>query len=162
MAVKTARPPKRVVAARRASPGYVRSVQAFPLGAAPADFKVIQRFPPRPIRSDAELRQATKVIDSLLDRAELTPEEEDFLDVLSDLVERYEDEHVPMPRRTGADMLRHLLEARGLKPAHVAAGSGLSKSTLSEVLSGKRKLGVKHVEALARYFHVSPAVFLPA
>lgn len=66
-----------------------------------------------------------------------------------------------MPERIGADLLRHLIEARGVRPARVAAETGLSKSTISDVLAGKRRLGVKHIESLARYFRVSPAVFLP-
>jgi antitoxin component HigA of HigAB toxin-antitoxin module len=36
----------------------------------------------------------------------------------------------------------------------------LSVSTVSEVLSGKRRSNVKHMEALARSFKVEPAVFL--
>jgi transcriptional regulator with XRE-family HTH domain len=42
-----------------------------------------------------------------------------------------------------------------------AAGeTGMAPSTISEILSGKRGIGRKHLAALARYFHVSPAVFL--
>jgi antitoxin component HigA of HigAB toxin-antitoxin module len=42
----------------------------------------------------------------------------------------------------------------------VASATGLSDSTISELLTGKRKLGLKHIESLARFFHVGPAVFL--
>jgi hypothetical protein len=45
-------------------------------------------------------------------------------------------------------------------PSDVAAGTGLADSTISEILAGKRKLSVKHVEALARFFKVKAAVFL--
>ncbi len=36
----------------------------------------------------------------------------------------------------------------------------MAESTVSEVLAGKRKLGVKHIQALARFFKVKAAVFL--
>jgi HTH-type transcriptional regulator/antitoxin HigA len=37
---------------------------------------------------------------------------------------------------------------------------GIAESTLSEILAGKRKLGVKHVAVLARYFRVDPGLFI--
>ncbi len=42
----------------------------------------------------------------------------------------------------------------------MAAGTGLAESTVSEILAGKRKLGMKHIQALARFFKVKAAVFL--
>jgi len=42
----------------------------------------------------------------------------------------------------------------------VAAATGLADSTISEILAGKRKLGVKHIQALARFFKVKASVFL--
>jgi HTH-type transcriptional regulator/antitoxin HigA len=122
---------------------------------------LIHQFPLRPIRSDAELDQAIKMIDSLLDRDDIAPDEEDYLDVLSDLVEKREDEHIDIPDVSGRDMLRHLIEARGVTQATVATETGLAASTVSEILKGKRGLSLKHIEALARYFRVHPGVFLP-
>src|SRR5205823_5286538 len=81
---------------------------------------LIREFPLRPIRSEAELDQAIAVIDALSDRAELAPEERDYLLVLADLIERYEEEHHPMPPVSGAAMLRHLIEAKGATQVQVA------------------------------------------
>jgi HTH-type transcriptional regulator/antitoxin HigA len=58
-------------------------------------------------------------------------------------------------------MLRYLVESRGVPQAWVAAGAGIVESTLSEILAGKRKLGVKDVTALAGYFKVDPGLFTP-
>ncbi len=123
---------------------------------------LIRRFPLRPIRSDEELDRAIAIVDELLDRDSLAAEEEDYLDVLGDLVEKYETENHPLPDVSDADMLRHLIEARGQSQAQVATGAGIAGSTLSAVLAGKRGLNRKHITALARYFAVSPAVFLSA
>ena len=60
-------------------------------------WELMHGFPLRPIRTEKELDQAIEVIDSLLDRADLTAAEEDYLDLLGDLVERYEDEADPLP-----------------------------------------------------------------
>jgi HTH-type transcriptional regulator/antitoxin HigA len=38
--------------------------------------------------------------------------------------------------------------------------AGIAVSTISEILAGKRGLNRKHIEALARYFHIEPSVFI--
>ncbi len=130
----------------------------------PASYLALIRcFPLRPLTSEADLDQAASVMNSLLDRADIDPAESDYLDVLGDLIERYEDRHHPVPTEdlTDADMLAHLLEARGATQAETARGAGIAESTLSEVLAGKRRLTRAQIEKLAAYFHVKPAVFLP-
>lgn len=131
-------------------------------GAKSADqyLELVRRFPLRPIRSDAELDRAIEVINSLVDQEKLTTDEDDYLEVLGDLIEKYEHEHHPIPPVSDADMLRHLIEARGTTQAAVAAETGIAVSTISEILAGKRGLNRRHIEALARMFHVSPAVFI--
>ena len=125
-------------------------------------FALIQALPLRPLRSDGELDQAIAMIDRLLARGRLAGDEEDYLDVLSDLVEKYEDRHYPIERVSGLDALRHLVESSGKTRATVAAESGLAELTLSEVLLGRRRLNTRHIGILARYFRIDPGVFLDA
>src|SRR5207248_10140428 len=127
----------------------------------PAYLHLVKRFRLRPLQSDEELDEAIEVIDQLLSRKKLLPEEEEYLDILSDIVERYEDEHVLIPDVSAADMLRHLIEAKGVTQQSVAAATGISNSTISALLSGKREMTRKHLEKLGSYFCVDPAVFLP-
>src|SRR5947209_18286411 len=58
---------------------------------------LVRRFPLRPIRSEAELDRAIAMIDSLVDQETLSLDEQDYLDVLSDIVEKYETETHPLP-----------------------------------------------------------------
>jgi HTH-type transcriptional regulator / antitoxin HigA len=92
----------------------------------------------------------------------LAGDEEDYLEVLSDLVEKYEDQRYPIQPVSGLDALRHLVESSGKTQAIVAAEAGLPESTLSEVLLGRRRLNTRHVGILARYFRIDPGVFLDA
>ena len=78
---------------------------------------LIHQFPLRPIRSDDELNRAIAVIDSLLDLGRLDAGQRDYLDVLSDLVENYEEEHHPIPAPNDAQMLAYLLELKNAKQA---------------------------------------------
>ena len=125
-------------------------------------FALIRELPlPAPLRSDGELDQAIAMIDRLLARGRLAGEE-DYLDVLSDLVEKYENQHYPIEPVPGLNALRHLVESSGKTRATVAAEAGLPELTLSEVLLARRRLNTRHIGILARYFRIDPGVFLDA
>ena len=86
----------------------------------PLYLKLIRRFPLRPLRCDEELEEATKVAESLDFRDDLASDERDYLDVLIAMIERYEDEHYPIPDVSGPDALKSLIEFRGVSQAEVA------------------------------------------
>jgi HTH-type transcriptional regulator/antitoxin HigA len=121
--------------------------------------KLVRRFPLRPIRTEREFQEAIEVINALLDRDELDPAEADYLDVLSDLVERYESAIHPIEDAPPSDVLQHLLEAKGTTVAAVARATGVPLTILSGVLSGTKSLGRVHLGKLARHFGVDPGVF---
>ena len=102
-------------------------------------WKLIHGFPLRPIRTEKELDRAIEIIDSLLDRADLTAAEEDYLDLLGDLVERYEDEAYPLPEVSEGALPRFLIDQKDVVQAEVARATGIAESRISEVLSGKRQ-----------------------
>src|SRR5947209_1322357 len=113
---------------------------------------LVRRFPLRPLRSDADLDAAVAVMDGLLDRPRLTAAEQDYLDVLSDLVEAYEAEAVPLRPVGDADLLRFLIEQKHVTQAAVAAETVIAESTVSAVLAGKRRLNRAQIGKLAAYF----------
>jgi HTH-type transcriptional regulator / antitoxin HigA len=123
--------------------------------------ELVREFPLRLLRSEAEYEQAVAMLDRLSDLGpDRTEGETDYLLSLSVFVEKYEKERHPMPPVSGVEMLRYLLETHDLTQSQLAASTGLTVSTISEILAGKRKLGLRHIELLARHFSVNPAVFL--
>jgi HTH-type transcriptional regulator/antitoxin HigA len=120
---------------------------------------LVRAFPLAHIRDDAHLDAAVAVIDRLLDKGDCSPAEEMYLDALTDLVETYEEAHVPIPARSGVHALRFPMEANDLKQVDLVPVLD-RKSLVSEVLSGKRPLALTHIKKLAAYFRVSPAVFI--
>jgi HTH-type transcriptional regulator / antitoxin HigA len=123
--------------------------------------ELIRENPLRVIRSEDEYDRAIATLDRLSDRGNgRTPDETEYLLALSVFVERYEEEHHPIPSASGVDMLRYLIETHHRTQSDVATGTGLADSSISEILAGKRKLSVKHIQALARFFKVKPEVFL--
>jgi HTH-type transcriptional regulator/antitoxin HigA len=121
--------------------------------------ELIKKFPLRRLHSAEELAQAIAIIDSLIVRGNLDSGEQDYLDVLADLVEKYEDDEPPMPPVSEAEMLRHLIEARGITQTKLAQDIGIPDSTISEVLASKREFTRAQVGRVAKYFSVSPLVF---
>lgn len=115
-------------------------------------------FPLTTISSDKHLEAAQKVMDRLLAKVRLDPGEQAYLDALSDLVGLYEDEHFPIEPATDADMLRHLLDAKGVTQAELHRGTGISKSSISEVFSGKKPFSRTMLRKLAEYFDVDVRV----
>src|SRR4051794_34481906 len=124
-------------------------------------FELVKQFPLTHIRDDDHLDAAQEMIDRLLEE-DLDEGAQEYLDALTDLVETYEDEHVRIPDASEADVLRELMGANGLSQPKLAREVGISQSTISAVLNGTRSLTKEQVVKLARFFHVSPAAFLPA
>ena len=130
-------------------------------GARESYFSLFRAFPIRPIRSEKELDEAIEVARKLFCRGKpLNRAEDDYFQLLSHEIERYEAVAYPMPPVPPAEMLRHLMEGHDTTLSKVADGSGVSLSTLSAVLNGKRKLNLTHIRSLASYFGVEPSVFL--
>jgi HTH-type transcriptional regulator/antitoxin HigA len=122
-------------------------------------FDLVRRFPLRPLRDERDLDAAVAVIDELVDQASLSAPEQDYLEVLSDLVEAYEADTVPVGTVDDASILRFLIENRGETQARVAKKTGIPESTISEVLAANRKLNRAQIGKLARYFHIGPGTF---
>ena len=113
---------------------------------------------PRLIHTDAELAEYTEVLFELTAKANPMPEEEEAIELMTLLVERYEAERFPVPEAEPLDVLKFLLEQNSLSQRDIASELG-SESTVSLVLSGKRQLNRDHIARLSRRFNVSPAVF---
>jgi HTH-type transcriptional regulator/antitoxin HigA len=110
------------------------------------------------IKSQEHLEAAQEVLDRLLTRRELDDGEAMYLDALSDLVASYEDRRHTIAPASDADMLRHLMEAKGVTQTQVSRETGIAKSTISEVLAGRRPLSRRVICTLAGYFKVNVSI----
>lgn len=119
---------------------------------------LVAKFPLTSLKSEEQLQDAQAVVDELLAKAKLTTGEEMYLDALSDLVAAYEDAHYPIAPASDADMLRHLMEAKGVTQADLHRDTKLAKSSLSEVLAGKKPFSRQMIRTLADYFKVDVSV----
>ena len=119
----------------------------------------IKGFPaPRPITSEAQNEHYTEVLYRLERRGHLSASEEKYAELLTVLIEAYEEEHFPIRAVSPVEVLAELMAANNLKQKDLAPLLG-SESIVSEVLSGKRELNKQHIEKLSQRFNVSPALF---
>jgi HTH-type transcriptional regulator/antitoxin HigA len=134
-------------------------VRTKPPRCSPEYLALVSSFPLRPIRDDAEHRRAIEVVNGLLDHPALSPDEEDYLDVLGLIVADYEDSIYEHPEFSPSDRLRHLMGEHGLSQAELARRAGIAVTSLSDVLAGKRRLSPGLRTKLAEYFSVSANYF---
>lgn len=120
--------------------------------------ELLQKFPPRPIKSEAELLAVQEVVDALLDSGEITPEKQDYINVLGILIHEYEEQFVSIPDLYGVELLKGLIDELGLKQKDLVPVFK-TESIISAILNEQRQFTVEHIEKLADFFKVSPAVF---
>jgi HTH-type transcriptional regulator/antitoxin HigA len=120
--------------------------------------ELVQAFPLTSVKSDEHLDAAQAVMDRLLAKRTLDDGEMTYLDALSDLVAAYEDEHYAIEPASDADMLRHLMEAKGVTQSQLSRDTRIAKSTISQVLAGKRPFARQMIRKLAAYFGVDVSV----
>ncbi len=123
-----------------------------------AYLELVHAFPLASIKSEDQLEQAQNVMDRLLAKGKLAGGEEMYLDALSELVAAYEDDHHGIEPASDAEMLQHLLEAKGITQAQLSRDTLIPKSTISEVLAGKKPFSRQLIRKLADYFKVDVTV----
>lgn len=126
----------------------------------PSYAELLVQIEPRPIGSKAALEKSYKLIDQLMSKPALTRAESEMLELLSLLVEQYESREHPTPQVSAADMLEHLIESRGITNATLAAETQVPRSTVTDILAGRRRISLGNVRKFADYFHVPPSVFV--
>lgn len=100
----------------------------------------------QPIHSDADLERAFARLEVLWHAADGTPEA-DELEVLSILIEKYEDEHYSIGPSDPIEAIKFRMEQQGLTKRDLEAYIG-SSGRVSEVLNRKRKLSLRMIKRL--------------
>ena len=89
----------------------------------------------------------------------ITPEQERLLDLLTLLIETYDEEHYQIPDAAPHEVIQLLMREPGLRNKDLEPGLG-SRGVTSEVISGKRKPSKTQIKKLGEFFGVAPEVFI--
>ena len=100
----------------------------------------------KPIKTKKDYEQAMLRLEKLFDAKKGTPKG-DELEVLSLLIEKYEDEHFPIDLPDPVEAIKFRMEQMGYNQNDLAKIVGL-KSRASEILNRKRKLSLEMIRQL--------------
>ena len=106
----------------------------------------------KPIRTDADHAAALAAIESLWQAAPSTPEH-DRLEILAMLVDDYESRRWPIQPADPVDLIRYVMEQRGLTRKDLEAALG-SRARVSEILNRRRPLTMKMAWRLHETFGI--------
>jgi len=115
----------------------------------------------RPIRTNEEYERTVLLMNYLLD---IVGDQDNhtlsgLLDLVGELVAEYDTNHYAIESSEPNEVLRYLIEWHGLKQSDLA--EVVPQSNLSAILAGKRKISATLAAKLAKFFNISPAVFIP-
>ena len=102
----------------------------------------------RPIRTEKDYRTALAEIEQLFDAKPNTPEG-DRLEVLTTLVEVYEEQHYSIPAPDPVEAIKYYMESRGLTRRELEPYIG-SRARVAEVLNRKRPLSLEMIRRLSQ------------
>lgn len=124
---------------------------------------LLLQFPPRPIHSEQQYYEAQERIDALIDKGELTADEEDYLTLLGMVVEAYEEatEREEEYELRGVTLIEALLDEHNLRQKDLVP-IFKTESIVSAVLNGHRRLTVEHIDRLAQFFQLPHSLFFEA
>jgi len=122
--------------------------------------ELIRSFQLRPIRSETELDRAEAMLHQLLDASSLSAPEQDYLEILGNLIEEYESKAHPIEPLSPSQMLALSIESKGVTQTEVSRVTGIPVSTISELIAQKREFNRAHIEKLCAYFGLDPKAFI--
>jgi HTH-type transcriptional regulator / antitoxin HigA len=114
----------------------------------------------RPIHDRVDAENATEMI-FLLSGHRLNREQADYLDMLSDVFEKWESDQFPIHEERGGALIKLVLESRNETGRDFAARIGVDPSLASRILNGTRNLTAEQISKVARHYGLNPTYLLP-
>mgnify|MGYP006273564539 CR=1 FL=1 len=121
--------------------------------------ELLSKHQPRIIKSEEENEKFLAIVEELLSRTNLTPEEDAMLELLVKLIEDFEDKHYQLNASTPHSRLLHLMEARNVETTELVKIFGSIEVT-EAVVNDKLEISKEQAEALGEFFQVEPSLFL--
>ena len=106
----------------------------------------------KPIKNEQNYQESLSIIESLMNAKPNTPQM-DKLEVLTTLVESYEEQYYKLDAPDPIEAIKFRMEQDGLKQKDLISIVG-SKSRVSEILNKKRKLTIEMIRNLHNQLHI--------
>ena len=112
----------------------------------------------KPIRNEKDYQNALNRLEEIFDAKRGTEEGDEF-EILSILIDNYENEHFPIEMPDPIEAIKFRMEQMGMKQKDLAEVFGF-KSRVSEILNKKRKLTLEMVRNLHTKLHIPTEVLI--
>ncbi|MDQ3633599.1 MAG: helix-turn-helix domain-containing protein [Acidobacteriota bacterium] len=115
---------------------------------------------PKKIETEEENERCLKIVEKLFNKGSenFTPEEDKLFDLLTLLIEDFEEKAYPISNAPPNEVLKMLMEDRGMKQKDLVPVFG-SEGVVSEILNGKRPITLKTAKKLQEFFGLSTYEF---
>ncbi|HBK99301.1 MAG TPA: transcriptional regulator [Microcoleaceae bacterium UBA10368] len=120
---------------------------------------LLSQYQPRIIKNEDENEIFLEIVEKLLSRNNLTPEEDTVLELLVKLIEDFEEKSYQINASTPHSRLLHLMDARSLEPADLVEIMDTIE-IVTQIINNQLEITKKQAEALGKFFHVNPSLFL--
>lgn len=112
----------------------------------------------RPIRTEQDYQNALARLELIFDAKKETPQG-DELEILSILIDKYENENFPIELPNPIEAIKFRMEQMGMKQKDLAEVVGF-KSRVSEILNKKRKLTLDMIRKINVALHIPTEVLI--
>jgi len=121
--------------------------------------ELVALFPLRPLHDEVDYDNALEVAEALVGSVGLSEDQADYLDVLTDIIQKYETRrHAVGGRSTVLDTLKRMLKEQGMRGSDLGRLLG-NRPLGGAILRGERQLSKTHIRILAEHFKVSTDLF---
>jgi HTH-type transcriptional regulator / antitoxin HigA len=121
---------------------------------------LIAKFPLRPLHDEVDYDNALEVAESLVGLPRLSADQADYLDVLTDIIEKYEGRHHRITAgHSPLKALKAMVEEQGMSASDLGRLLG-NRALGAALLRGDRELSKTHIRVLADHFKVSTDLFI--
>jgi len=112
----------------------------------------------KPIKNEKDYRNALKRLEIIFD-APTDTKEGDEAEILSLMIEHYENEHYPIESPDPIEAIKIRMEELNMRQKDLVGVIG-GKSRVSEILNRKKKLTVEMIRELERILQISASVLV--
>ncbi len=83
-----------------------------------------------------------------------------MIDLLATMIQQYESERFSKPKISPGEMLQFALENRKITQTELSVATGVPRSTLANVIAGRRAISKANARKLAEFFGVGVELFI--
>ncbi len=113
----------------------------------------------RVIKSKTQYKEYTKILERLVDAYPKNKEMKDEIDLLTLLIEQWDEDHNTFDNQDPIELLKSLMSGKNLKAKDLTEILHVGKGLVSDILNYKKGLSKANIRTLSEYFKVSQEAF---